>query len=178
MVVLRSIVGEKYKQCPGPQKVFRRTQTFLRSWSEFPNKTTKSHGPIFRTPFLTPFFGVFFEGAQKTPKKGGPKRGPKIRILVPFFGLSVGIPALKKWGGYPIFRSILRRVLGGPKRPLFWPFFGAPKHPQKRTKKGSFLDPPKPLLSIGSWTWTHFILKFVRTQNLRSKNFGSGSLLP
>ena len=45
---------------------------------------------------------------------------------MPFFGLSVGIPALKKWGGYPIFRSILRRVGGGQKRAFFGPLFGPP----------------------------------------------------
>jgi hypothetical protein len=58
--------------------------------------------------------------------------------VVPFFGLSVGIPALKKWGGYPIFRSILRRVLD----PLFGPFFDPQKEGSKRgPKRGSFLGP-------------------------------------
>ena len=47
---------------------------------------------------------------------------------MPFFGLSVGIPALKKWGGYPIFRSILRRVAGVQKTLFFDPFFDPPKN--------------------------------------------------
>ena len=70
----------------------------------------------------------FFEKCQKMTFFGGSKKGSFFRILVPFFGLSVGIPALKKWGGYPIFRSILRRgdtpFLGVKK----WPFFGGPKN--------------------------------------------------
>ena len=77
---------------------------------------------------VDPHFWGFFEKWQKMTFLGGSKKGSFFRILVPFFGLSVGIPALKKWGGYPIFRSILRRgdtpFLGVKK----WPFFGGPKN--------------------------------------------------
>ena len=66
----------------------------------------------------------FFEKWQKMTFLGGSKKGSFFRILVPFFGLSVGIPALKKWGGYPIFRSILRRGVDPFLGVIFGPFFG------------------------------------------------------
>ena len=97
----------------------------------------------------TPKNDPFFEDPQKTPKKGGSKKGSFFRILVPFFGLSVGIPALKKWGGYPIFRSILRRVAGGSKKAFFGPFFDPPKN----GVFGVLFRTPQIPKKEGFWDW-------------------------
>ena len=80
----------------------------------------------------TRFFWGLLKPCFKNLKKSRVRGGQKTACLVPFFGLSVGIRALKSWGGLAIFRSILR----GSKKAIFG-LFWTPKKPK------GFLGIPK-----------------------------------
>ena len=114
------MLEEKYSRTPKPKNGKRPKRPFFGLGSKILKK-----GP----PKKDPKNPHFWQKPQKPQKRGGSKKGSFFRILVPFFGLSVGIPALKKWGGYPIFRSILRRVADPQKRGVFGTFFGGPGIP-------------------------------------------------